>query len=51
MKNSYIRDELGESNGLVNIMKNRIMKRKFIVYGVFGFLAFCMAIAIMSWFF
>ncbi|CAD8056897.1 unnamed protein product [Paramecium sonneborni] len=50
-KTQYIREDLGESNSLVNIMKNRIMKRKFIVYGVFGFLALCLTIAIMSWFF
>ncbi|CAK87972.1 unnamed protein product (macronuclear) [Paramecium tetraurelia] len=49
-KTQYIREDLGESNNLVKIMKNRIMKRKFIVYGVFGFLGLCLAIAIMSWF-
>ncbi|CAD8142116.1 unnamed protein product [Paramecium pentaurelia] len=50
-KTQYIREDLGESNNLVKIMKNRILKKKLIMYGVFGFLGLCLTIAIMSWFF
>lgn len=44
-----IREDLGDSNTLVNIMKGRIAQRRMIVYGAFGMVGACLLIAMLSW--